>query len=287
MIVLEFVIIIIGFIISLVTLMTKSLESNTKVKKRLAGLYILVCVVSGLILILNSKNDEKSSLRLFKELSEVGDAVEFQSDSIRLILIETVKLSHKLDSNNKITKYIIEQREKNQKVFQEQNKILEKTNELTQKRIYSERPEVVVYASETKFESIDSAKSVCVIDFRNHGKRTASNFVNNILFAFKNKDGNYIGLVETSGPTHINETSISPGTFLRKLIDINLGFVQIKNLTSGGTIIIYYKYYDEILDKYESKENRFEFTNDWSSNTTLSNEDATKEKGLNDLLKNR
>jgi hypothetical protein len=242
--------------------------------------------VSGLILYLNSKNDEKSSLKLFQELSEIGDAFEIQSDSIRLILAETVKLNHKLDSNNKITKYIIEQRERSQKVFQEQNKILEKSNELTQKRIYSERPEVVVYATEIKFESIDSAKSVIAIDFINLGKRTASNFLNNVVLAFKNKDGNYIGLVETPGPTHINETTISPSTSLRKLVNINLGFEKIKNLTSGGTIVVYYKYYDEILDKYESKESRFEFTNDWSNNY-ITNEDAIKEKGLDDLLKNK
>jgi hypothetical protein len=287
MIGLELVIIIIGFIISLVTLMTKNLESNNKVKKYLAGLYILVCIASGLILILNSKNDEKSSLKLFQGLSEIGNAVELQSDSIQLVLTETVKLNNRLDSINKNTKYIIEQREKSQKVFQEQNKILEESNILTQKRIYSERPEVVVYGSEIKFESIDSAKSVIAINFINLGKRTASNFLNNVVLAFKNKDGNYIGLVEIPGPTQINENSMSPGTSVRKLVNINLGFEQIKNQTSGGTIIVYYKYYDEILDKYESKENRFEFTNDWSSNTTLSNEDATKEKGLNDLLKNR
>jgi len=286
MIGLELIVIIIGFIISLVTLMTRNLESNNKVKKWLAGLYILVCVVSGLLLILNLNNDEKSSFKLFQELSEIGGAIELQSDSVQLILKETVKLNYRLDSLNKITKYSIEQRERSQKVFQEQNKILEKSNELTQKRIYGERPEIVVFGQEINFKSIDSSKSVCTIVFTNNGKRTASNFSNKVVFAFKNKDGNYFYLRETVDPPNINGSFIYPATVKNTLSNINMGFEQIKNLTSGGTIIIYYKYYDEILDKYEPKECRFEFTNNWSGTNIIKNEDTTEEKGLDDFLKN-
>lgn len=285
--ILELLIIIIGFAISIVTLMTKSLESNNKVKKLLAVLYILVCLVSGIILILNSINDKKSSLKLFKVLGEIDSSVKFQSDTVQLILTETVKLSHRLDSNNIITKNIIEQREKSQKISQEQNKILEKSNELTQKRIYAERPEVVVIGSEISFKSIDSSNSVISINFRNMGKRTASKFINRVVLAVKNKDGNYSGLIEIPEKQSLNGSFINAATYIDQQIKLNLGFEQIKNLFSEGTIIIYYKYYDEILNDYEQKEIRFDFTNDWNGNNILSNEDATKEKGLDDYLKDK
>lgn len=278
-------IIIIGFIISLVTLLTKKLENNNKVKKFLAGLYILLCVVSGLLLILNSINDKKSSFKLFKELSEIGSSVKLQSDTLQLVLTQTVKLSHRLDSNNIITKNIIEQRERSQKISQEQNKILEKSNELAQKRIYAERPEVVVIGSEIIFKSIDSSNSVILINFRNMGKRTASKFLNRVVLAVKNKDGNYSGLTEIPEQQSINSSFINSASYIEQRINLNLGFEQIKNLIPGGTIIIYYKYYDEILNDYEHKETRFDFTNDWYGNNILSNEDATKEKGLDDYLK--
>lgn len=285
MMVFALLIIIIGFIISLVTLLTKKLENNNKVKKFLAGLYILLCVVSGLLLILNSINDKKSSFKLFKELSEIGSSVKLQSDTLQLVLTQTVKLSHRLDSNNIITKNIIEQRERSQKFFQEQNRILEKSNELAQKRIYAERPEIVVIGSEIIFKSIDSSNSVILINFRNMGKRTASKFLNRIVLAVKNKDGNYSGLTEIPEQQSINSSFINSASYIEQRINLNLGFEQIKNLISGGTIIIYYKYYDEILNDYEHKETRFDFTNDWYGNNILNNEDATKEKGLDDYLK--
>jgi hypothetical protein len=285
MMVFALLIVIIGFIISLVTLLTKKLENNNKVKKFLAGLYILLCVVSGLLLILNSINDKKSSFKLFKELSEIGSSVKLQSDTLQLVLTQTVKLSHRLESNNIITKNIIEQRERSQKISQEQNKILEKSNELAQKRIYAERPEVVVIGSEIIFKSIDSSNSVILINFRNMGKRTASKFLNRVVLAVKNKDGNYSGLTEIPEQQSINSSFINSASYIEQRINLNLGFEQIKNLISGGTIIIYYKYYDEILNDYEHKETRFDFTNDWYGNNILSNEDATKENGLDDYLK--
>jgi len=46
MIILEALLLVIGLVISLVTLMTKKLESNNKVKKVLATFYISACVLS-------------------------------------------------------------------------------------------------------------------------------------------------------------------------------------------------------------------------------------------------
>lgn len=287
MIVLEAVILVIGFTISIVTLFTKKLERNNKVKKILAGLYLFVCALSVLILVLNSSNDENNSFTLFQELNEIGNAIEIQSDSIHLILNKTHILYRSLDSININTKHIIEQRERSQKVFQEQNMILEKSNDLTQKKINAEKPNIVVYGSEVKFTSIDSLKSECDIVYENIGKRTASNFSNKIIFVFKNKNGEYFIHGETGDPPSNNDRFIYPGSVITTTSHINLGYEQILNLTSGGTIIITCEYYDEILDKRESKEYRFEFTNNWSGNNILKNENTLEEKGLDNYLKKK
>jgi hypothetical protein len=285
MIVFESVIIVIGFIISIIILTTKNIEGNNKFKKYLAGLYILVCIASVSLLISKSINNKNSSLKLFQELSEIGIAVEIQKDSIQLILRKTALLYNKLDSINKNTEHIIKQREISQKVFEEQNKILEKTNELTQKRMNAEKPEVIVYGNQISFKSIDSSKSECQIIFYNNGKRTASRFSNITFFAFKNKDGIYFHHKKTEDPPTKNESIIPAYSEKKTISQIDLSFDQVKNLTSGGTIIIYYKYYDELLNIYEPKECRFEFSNNWHGNNILKNENLLEEKGLIEYLR--
>lgn len=281
----ELLLLFIGFIISIVTLFTKKLESKNTVKKILAGLYIVVCVVSTIVLFSKSSNDKEGRLILFHELSNINNSVRLQSDTLQLILTETVILNHSLDSLNRITKNIIEQREKSQKIYQEQNKILERSNELTYKRIYGERPEVVVYNSEIEFIPKDSISSGISIKFRNIGKRTASKFWSRTYFAFKNKVGIYTFLIDFPGQQSMNDIFINSGSSAEEQIGVTWGFEQIKNQTSGGTIIIKYKYYDEILNNTEQKETRFEFNNDWSIKNKIFNENSLQEKGLDIFLK--
>jgi len=226
------------------------------------------------------------SLKLFQELSKIGDAVELQTDSIQSILIRTANLNYRLDSINRNTKFIIEQRERSQKIFEEQNKILEKSNELTSKKLFGERPEITIPGTEITFISIDSLNTECRINCYNIGKRSAINLTDNVIFVFKDKNGIYYkhGLTEDDGISK-SDNSLANGSARISRIGVKMGFEEIKSLTSGGSIIVYLSYFDEITDEQISKEIRFEFTNDLSGRNVIRNGTANQEKGLDEYLK--
>lgn len=288
MILLEALLLVIGLVISLVTLMTKKLENNNKVKKILATFYISACVASVFLLFSKSMNNGDYSLKLFQELSKIGDAVELQTDSIQSILIRTANLYCRLDSINRNTKFIIEQRERNQKIFEEQNKILVKSNELTNKKLFGERPEIAIPGTEITFRSVDSMNSECLIKCYNIGKRSAINLTDKIIFVYKDKNGIYYkhGLTEDDGVIK-SDNSLPYESVRTSRIGVKMGFEQIKSLTSGGSIIICLSYFDEITDEQISKEIRFEFTNDLSGENIIRNGTANQEKGLDEYLKKK
>jgi hypothetical protein len=283
----EIILLFLGLVISLLNIFVKNTDKKPIAKNTLSVLYIFVCVLSIIVLFSNITTDKSNKLKLYTKLEGITKTVSFKSDSIIDILNDTT--NSKLDSITKRTSELIVQRERSQKVFEEQNKLLEKSNQLTQTRILFEKPNIIINEAGIMFKRMDSTKSNCIIPFQNIGKRDATKFLDIIIFAFKNKKGYYFfhqpynnGLNGYGGTViHSDEQLITTSVFPFSLDYINEN-------TTGGTIVIYYKYYDEELEVYKGEEARIDFNNKINNKIVYDNiktGDPNDEIGLDEFLK--
>jgi len=248
MIVLEFILLLVGLIISVVTIIKTDIEKNPRLKKILAGLYLLVFVISVVVLLTNKSDENQSELKLFKSLGSINDSISIQSDSINLILGRTLELNKKLDSINIKTAEAINQREKSYKEFIKQNQLLNKANELTEKQIIEGKPELEVFTYNVKFSKLDTLNTKLEIAFSNTKERPALNFKHNDLIVFKfkkDKDFEKYALFKSdnvgrkifkSNPVNVTHT-------------FTIGMDNLIDQFEKGYILTSFSFYDEILDQ--------------------------------------
>jgi hypothetical protein len=257
MIILEIVLLILGLIISIITLVRNDIKKNPLLKKGLSSLYILLCVVSIIILITKNSNDIKNNIKLFETLGEIETLVDIQSDSIRLVLEKTSRLNEKLDSINNKTEEAIIQREQSQKIFTEQNRILKKANELTQKQLIEESPFVEIFTNSVIFELTDSIKTQFNLTFANTKNRIANKFQHSELIVFKDKQKNqYYShlLLPTDGINRMIQKNHPVSA--KKTLNIN--YDDFLKIADESVLLTSIKFYDELLGENKYYELIFE-----------------------------
>lgn len=289
MIYFEITLLLLGFTISIITLSREGKEEKRKLKKILSFAYVTFCLISIVLVTIKYTSSQKSDNKLFKSLGDIEGTINIQSDKLISLLDKTIDLNHKMDNIASKTEIAIKQREKSLKIFEEQNKLLEKSNKLNELKILNDSANVEIYGATINFLPIDSTKYKYVIPFYNTGKRNATRFSDLIVFVFKNKNGIYFRHELTTSAYREGGKSISPSSNNTATSIINLDKDYIKRQTSGGTLVICYRYYDDVLKKYYTPESRFEFNNNWNQNiyNILNEGKPTSEIGLNEyLLKN-
>lgn len=131
MILLEFIIIAIGLAISLMSLKKAKTNERNYPKRILSGSYISLCILSFILILMKSEDAEESGLKLFKSLNTIEKVITAQSDTL-ITLIDSINvIKRRVDNIVQKTEEAIIQREESQKIFDEQNRLLEKSNELT------------------------------------------------------------------------------------------------------------------------------------------------------------
>lgn len=283
MIYLELILLVLGFFISIITL---SKEEESKFKKTLAYLYISFCLISVVLVIFKYSSDKTNDIKLYKSLGDIEKEINVQSDTLISLLDNSISLNKKLDSIATKTEIAIKQREKSLKVFEEQNKLLEASNKFSELRIINDSANVAVFGARINFRLIDSLNYKYEIPFHNIGKRNAIRFSDLIVFVFKDKNGRYFWH-ETTRSAYKNGGGIIPPSSNSLATDtIKLNKEYIKKYTSGGTLVIFIRYYDEFLKKYNNQEYRFDFKNNWNGNIYdfLNEGNPTTEKGLDEYL---
>lgn len=289
MIYFEIVLLLLGFVISIITLLREGKEENRKLKKVLSFAYIAFCLISLVFAVVKYTSNMKSDNKLFKSLGDIEGTINVQGDKLFSLLDKIIDLNHKMDNIASKTEIAIKQREESLKIFEEQNKLLEKSNKLTELKIINDSANVEIYGATINFLPIDSTKYKYVIPFYNTGKRNATRFSDLIVFVFKNKNGIYFRHELTNSAYREGGRSISPYSNNTATSLINLDKNYLKRQTSGGTLVIYYRYYDTVLKKYYTQESRFEFSNNWDQNiyNILNEGKPASEIGLDEyLLKN-
>lgn len=287
MIYLELILLAIGFLISSITLSREEKKEKHKLKKVLACCYIFLFIISVVFAVVKYSSDKTSDNKLYNSLGDIEREINVQSDKLIALLGNTINLNQKLDSIASKTEIAIKQREKSLKVFEEQNKLLEQSNNLTEKRLIDERPIVAVDESGIQFISIDSTKIKCRITFVNVGKRKASKFSDLITFIFKNKYGIYYKHESTESAYRNGgqEVHVSSGITTTSIINLSSNYIETQ--TNGGTIVIYFRYYDELLKKYSIEETILDFSKNIESNNIydiLKKGDPKFEIGLDQYL---
>jgi hypothetical protein len=276
MIFLEILLLLIGLIISFVSLIKLETKKNFIAKRILSISYIFLFLLSAILIIIKYEDTKKSGLELFDTLHNIEKVISMQSDTL---LNKTKELKQRLDKIVNKTEEAIIQREKSQKIFLEQNEILDKSNKLTQKQLEEGRPNVATYTTHITFSSSDSITTLCRIVFRNEGKRLAAKFRPRIIFLFKQK--NNIDFKHIVSKYLITE--IFPSAMLIDKSYLPFKYNDIISSTNGGTVIILLNYYDELLDEYLDKE--FLFSIDILDNKIQINKENFKTTGLLDYLK--
>jgi hypothetical protein len=248
MIYFEATLFILGLIISLVTLIQKDIEKNKKTKKVLAFFYILICIISICILVYKNFHEKENNPILFETLGKIESSVNVQSDTILVMLERTIELGKKLDSINNKTEEAINQRKQNQKVFIEQNKMLKKANEFTEKRIRDESPYIEVLTHDITFSPKDEIYTRLGIIYTNLKIRSALKLESEVFIILRDIKGNDLGDFYNSQdkvlrPIYNGHQIISNHTIVIKYEDL----LQVAD---GGLIQITVKFYDDILDEY-------------------------------------
>lgn len=251
MVLLEAILLLVGLIISLVTLI--KLESSKKVltKRVLSISYILLFIVSIILIIFKYEDTEESALQLFESLNNIEKVITTQSDTLITILGKTDELKKRIDTIVTKTENAIIQREQNQKIFLKQNEILDKSNQLTQRQIDDAKPNVTTYTPHITFSSIDSNETTCRIVLTNEGQRVASQLKHRMIYLLKKKeDDNYFK--HYISPTELNEIFPSKMLVVNNFLPID--YKDILSNTNGGTLIILFNYYDELTNDYFEKQ---------------------------------
>jgi len=248
MIFFEATLFIIGFIISFITLIQKDIEKNKKAKRNLAFLYISICVISIVILVYKNLHERENNPLLFETLGKIESSVDVQTDTMLVVLKRTIGLGNKLDSINDKTEEAINQRKRNQKVFIEQNRMLKKANELTEKRIRNESPYIEVLTHDVTFSPKDEIYTRLGIIYTNLKMRSALKLESEVFIILREIKGNDLGDFYNSQdkvlrPIYNGHQIISNHTIVIKYEDL----LQVAD---GGLIQITVKFYDDILDEY-------------------------------------
>ena len=244
MIILEFLILLIGLFIAFLSPPKQASKKKNNSKRGLGILYIVLCTISVILIIIKSEDAEESGLKLFNSLSTIEKVVTSQSDTLITLIDSINAIKGRMDNIVKKTEAAIIQREKSQQIFDEQNKLLERSNELTQKQIEDAKPKVHVYTEHITFSAIDTTKTQQRIVFTNDGKRIAQNVAYQIVSLFKNKaDDQYF--------YHYVSLSLIPEIYPEKMVvstnQLPLRYQDILAGTNGGIIIITMRYFDELL----------------------------------------
>ena len=282
MIILEIILLLLGLIISIITLVRNDIEKNPLLKNGLSGLYILLCFVSIIILTSKNSNDTKNRIYLFETLGEIEVLVDIQSDSIKLVLEKTVSLSEKLDSINRKTEEAIIQREQSQKIFTEQNRILKKANELTEKQLIEESPFVEVFTNNIVFELVDSIKTQFNLTFTNTKNRIAYRFQHSELIIFKDKKMNQFNshlLLPTDGIKRMIQKN-HPVSAKKTL---NFKYKDFIKIADESLLLTSIKFYDELLGEFKSYEFIFEIKV-LEGKVTVNLEKPTLKKGIQNYM---
>ena len=240
MIILESIILLIGLFISLLSLQKQDSKRKNTPKRVLAFSYITLFIVSIIVILIKSEDSTKSGLKLFNTLHNI----EKQSDTLVTLLDSISVLKNRMDIIFSKTEEAIIQREKSQKIFDEQNKLLEKSNELTQKQIEDAKPEVTVYTEHITFSYVDSLKTQKRIVFTNEGERTAQKFRSKEVIVFKSKIDDKYFYYHLSNS---DDSEIYPSKMLVSTDIIPVNYKEIFEKTNGGVIVISIRYFDELL----------------------------------------
>jgi hypothetical protein len=244
MILLELFIIVIGLAISLMSLKKVKPNETNSTKRILAVLYISLCILSFILIVIKSEDTEESGFKLFNSLNKLEKVITSQSDNLITLIDSINAIKGRMDNIVKKTEEAIVQREISQTIFDAQNRLLEKSNELTQKQIEDAKPKVHVYTEYITFSELDTSKTQQRIVFKNEGKRIAQNVEYQIVSVLKNKIDNKYFFHNTS-LSLIPE--IYPSTMSVSTSQLPLRYQDILAGTNGGIIIITMRYFDELL----------------------------------------
>jgi hypothetical protein len=99
MIILEIIILLIGLIISIMTL--QDINKSQKLKRWLSSSYILLCLISIGILFAKKAEEKKDKFELFHSLDKIESSVNTQNDSMQSVLNKTTKINNTIDSIEK------------------------------------------------------------------------------------------------------------------------------------------------------------------------------------------
>ena len=244
MIFLEIFILLIGLIISFLSLIKQEPTKKINTKKILAISYIMLFILSVILLGVKTDDSEKSGLILFKAISTLEEDIIAQTDTLNSRLDSLSLLNKKMDDLVGKTEEAIIQREQNQKVFDEQNRLLEKSNELTQKQIEDAKPEVTVYTEHITFSYVDSLQTQKRIVFTNEGERIAQKFRSKDIIVFKSKIDDKYFYYHLS---YSDDSEIYPSKMLVSTDIIPVNYQEIFEKTNGGIVIISIRCIDELL----------------------------------------
>ncbi len=224
-------------------------DSNQKfnIKRVLSFSYITLLILSVVLIVLKYNDTEKSGLKLFESINTIEKVIEAQNDRIYAFLDSTEVLKKRMDNIINKTKEAIIQREKSQKIFSEQNEILERSNKLTQKQIEEGKPEITTYTPHITFVANDSITTLARIVFTNEGKRIAKNFKIKIIYAFKekNNDNYYKPIISNENPV-----DIYPSKMIVITNNLAFSYQDLLSKSNGGFLLMILSYYDELIDNY-------------------------------------
>jgi len=248
MIFFEATLFIIGLIISFITLIQKNIEKNKKAKRNLAILYILICIISIVILVYKNFHERENNPLLFETLGKIESSVDVQTDTMLVVLERTIELGNKLDSINDKTEEAINQRKRNQKVFIEQNRMLKKANELTEKKIKNERPYIEVLTHDITFNPKNGVDTELGIIYTNLKMRSALELESEIFIILRDIKENDWGDFYTRQYGVLRP--IYSGHQIKTSNTIEIKYEDLLKVSNGALLQITVKFYDDILDEY-------------------------------------
>ncbi len=255
MIILEVIILLIGLSISLLSLPKKDSKRKNTSKRVLAFFYISLFIISIIVIIIKSQEVEESGLKLFKSLNSIEKVITTQSDTLITLIDSINAIKVRMDNIVRKTEEAIIQREQSQKIFDEQNRLLEKSNDLTQKQFEDSKPDVITYTGDITFAANDSISTKTTIVFRNEGKRVASEFKTNYALAFKTKiDSKYsYKFFSSSNSKQSDIYPTDPIVGLTLTDEFPIPFDTILRNSTEGLIIISIRYIDKLFNNVIEK----------------------------------